>query len=194
MKNNNVENYQTRRSAILRLISVLFVFPEKETSGIVQNLVDQLNCFDDNLVELSLEIKRIFDTTELQDLQVEYSKLFIGPSKEIVYPYGSVYLEGKKMVSCESTYWLEKRYREWGVSIDVKEPADHIALVLEYMFILSEDDSEKSLIEQKLLYNDYISKWVPKFCDLIIKQKFSEFYVIVAKLVKVIITDHGCPK
>jgi len=188
---NNVENYQTRRSAILRLISVLFVFPEKETSGIVQNLVDQLNCFDDDLIDLSLEIKRVFDTTELQDLQVEYSKLFIGPSKEIVYPYGSVYLEGKKMVSCESTYWLEKRYREWGISIDVKEPADHIALVLEYMFILSEDDSEKSLIEQKLLYNDYIVKWIPSFCDLIVKKEYSNFYVSIAKVVKIIMNMHN---
>ncbi len=186
----NEENYQRSRSAILRLISVLFVFPEEETKGIIENLTDQLKDFeDDSLVELSSEIKKVFNSTALQTLQVEYTKLFIGPGKEVVYPYGSVYLEDKKMVSCESTYWLEKRYSKWGVSIEVKEPADHIALVLEFMFILSKDESDGSLLEQSILYNDYVLKWVPGFCDLVVKQNYSDFYVPIAKLVKIILTN-----
>jgi TorA maturation chaperone TorD len=124
---------------------------------------------------------------DIDCLKVDYSKLFVGPFKVLAPPYGSVYLDEGKAVYGKSTIDIANMYSEESLKVDLKEPADHIAIELEFMYylILKEleeiekekiDKSIEYLNKQKSIINNHLSIWVPKFTDEISNHANTEFY------------------
>ncbi|MFN2356106.1 MAG: molecular chaperone, partial [Desulfopila sp.] len=71
-----------------------------------------------------------------QDLLVEYARLFVGPFELLAPPYGSVYLETGRRLMGDSTIAVQHMYTNAGLTLDVQEAPDHIALELEFMHYL----------------------------------------------------------
>jgi TorA maturation chaperone TorD len=124
------------------------------------------------------------------DAQDEFARLFIGPGKPLVSPYQSVYEEGTPYG--KATLRMKEIYAEAEVSkgSGVKEPEDHIGMELAFMGLLCNrisslvDKSEilKNLHTQKKFLNEQMLKWVPKFCEDILKSERASFYRGVAML------------
>jgi TorA maturation chaperone TorD len=76
---------------------------------------------------------------DVESLKVEYARLFMGPFTLIAPPYGSVYLDAGRTVMGESTVRIAEYYRKHGFVLgeDIREPADHIAIELEFMSLLA---------------------------------------------------------
>ncbi|MHC5047351.1 MAG: TorD/DmsD family molecular chaperone [Planctomycetota bacterium] len=72
----------------------------------------------------------------LDELRKDHTQLFVGPFRVPAPPYGSVYLEDDGRVCGESTMDMIARYGEEGLRVTLKEPADHVAIELEYMYLL----------------------------------------------------------
>ena len=74
----------------------------------------------------------------LDSLQSEFARLFVGPYDLPAPPYGSVYLEGERRIMGESTVDASNRYRDSGLttSESFRDPPDHIAAELEFMYFL----------------------------------------------------------
>ena len=140
----------------------------------------------------------------LEDLAVEYARLFLGPDKHIS-PHESIHhqrddgdwgahwggstVDVKKFIE---TAGLEYKKQYSGMP-------DHISVELEFMKeaagreaqALEEKDWEGVLYCQKMekkFICDHLIKWIPKFCDKIISQAEISFYGDVADVTKKFIT------
>ena len=140
----------------------------------------------------------------LEDLAVEYTRLFLGPDKHIS-PHEAVH--------------HQRDDGDWGVhwggsTVDVKKfiettgleykqeysgMPDHISVELDFMKeaagreaqALEEKDWEGALYCQKMekkFICDHLIKWIPTFCDKIISQAEISFYGDLADVTKDFIT------
>ena len=136
----------------------------------------------------------------IEDLAVEYARLFLGPDKHIS-PHESVHhdrdggdwgaLWGKSTVEVKK--FIESTGLEY-IS-EYSGMPDHISVELEFMQQVTNreaqawesNDSEGALyclkMEKKFL-DDHIMKWIPLFCDKIIDAAELSFYSEIAKLTK----------
>jgi len=132
-------------------------------------------------------------------LSVEYTRLFRGVKR--FYgpppPYESVYVE-RGLVMGESSVKVSEEYAKAGVTIPNQhkgEPPDHIGFELDFMRHLCCKEAQawksnafchaiKSLEKQKKFIDEHLIKWVPNFCDEVLKEAKIEFYKGIAKITK----------
>ncbi len=110
------------RAAAYRLFSLCFHPPDERLPAALRETDGQWLC--------SVSIPA------LDELQRDYARLFIGPFELLAPPYGSIYLENEERVCGDSTADVIARYRQEGLRIALKEPADHLAIELEFMYLL----------------------------------------------------------
>jgi TorA maturation chaperone TorD len=125
----------------------------------------------------------------LEELAVEYARLFIGPNNPAAVPFASFYLSRSNLLITDETVEVRRRYLEAGVG--VKEhytiPEDHIAIELDFLYFLTEkilENLEKNeLNEASRLFeirnnfiNDHMKRWVPVFTEKIIDNTNENFY------------------
>ncbi|MBW1770891.1 MAG: molecular chaperone TorD family protein [Deltaproteobacteria bacterium] len=81
---------------------------------------------------------------EIDDLCVDFARLFVGPYALLAPPYGSVYLDGERKVMGDSTMDVCMRYAEVGLQLadHFKEVPDHIAAELEFIYFLILKEAE----------------------------------------------------
>ena len=133
--------------------------------------------------------------SDVQSLRVDYSKLFVGPYNLLAPPYGSVYLEHKKTVMGDSTMDVMKRLKTEGLSVQLKEAPDHIAIELEFMFFLISkeldefrasnfDGAEAFRKKQQVFLELHLGRWVSQFADKVEERAQTEFYKNLAEATK----------
>lgn len=129
---------------------------------------------------------------EQEQLAVEHAALFVGPFELIAAPYGSVYTEKSRRVMGQSTIETARYYQDVGLSVDVKEPPDHIVVELEFMYFLCSkeaataqnrlyDEAQRFRDLQIGFYHHAMKPWIGQFCDAIRKGTDNEFYVNLAE-------------
>lgn len=139
------------------------------------------------------EIKSKFTQNELL---IDYSKLFLGPFTVLAPPYSSIYFGRKQLMSDESM-WVVDFYRKANLEFDqnLKDLPDHVAVETEFMYYLifnevkefHENNIEKSKVfweYQSTFFNEHYNKWVPKFCEQILRQSKNEYYKTLAECFK----------
>jgi TorA maturation chaperone TorD len=136
----------------------------------------------------------------LEDLAVEYARLFLGPDKHIS-PHESVHhdrgdgdwgtLWGRSTVEVKKfieTAGLEYKSEFTGLP-------DHIGVELEFMQAVTKKEStawEENDMEglhsccqiEKKFFNEHLSKWIPVFCDKIVSMAELSFYREIAGITK----------
>jgi len=192
------------RSNIYGLLAV--VFRQEMTSDLLEQLKDPQ--FLGVLFHLGIELESDFfqkpDKELLDDLAVEYARLFLGPGKHIS-PHESVHHQKDDAQSGqlwgESTVEVKKFIESSGLTYksDYKGLPDHISVELEFMqqVILreekawKEEDKEVTLsclnIEKKFM-EEHIIHWIPVFCERVIQEAELPFYREMAALTKSFIT------
>jgi TorA maturation chaperone TorD len=138
------------------------------------------------------------DEDIIEDLAVEYTRLFMGPGKHIP-PYESIHHERNDgdwgRLWGASTVEVQKFIETAGLKYkdDFKELPDHICVELEFMqkVIQKErlawearvgDRALYCLKMEKMFIDDHLIKWVPWFCDKIISEAKLPFYREMAKI------------
>ena len=133
-----------------------------------------------------------FKSSGVEVLLLDYSRLFLGPFEILAKPYGSVYLDGEKIVMGDSTMQALELYREGGFDVaeDFLEMPDHIAVELEFLYLLSfrigkaSGDEEKArliVLKQKFL-KEHLGRWVGTLSEAIRKGAQTDFYKRLADL------------
>ena len=99
------------------------------------------------------------------------------------------------------TQEIVEKYREAGLKIseEFKDLPDHITAELEFMYYLcymeekmrrvDKEKAEKFREMQKKFLKEHIAKWVPKFCDDVIRESKLEFYKESARLLREFIEE-----
>ena len=161
-----------------------FYYPDENQVAQIQDL--SLNIDESN---------RILFEEGIPDLQIEYSRLFVGPFKVAAPPYGSVYLEDGNKIYGDSTMDVISVYEGESLQVDLKEPPDHIAIELEFISYLIYKQIESygegnlelasSYFNKQLHFlNRHLAKWVDSFCDKVESESKCNFYKKLAKAVK----------
>ncbi|MGR3295289.1 MAG: TorD/DmsD family molecular chaperone, partial [Candidatus Bathyanammoxibius sp.] len=174
------------RSDIYGLLAT--VYRQEITSDLLEQIRDP-----QFLEALSvLEVEGIDDLIQqpaaelLEDLAVEYTRLFLGPGKHIS-PHESVHHQREDgqwgMLWGVSTVEVKKFIEATGLSYtdDYKGMPDHISVEFEFMrqLILAEEqawmdeDADKAAacrqVEKKFI-EEHLIRWVPAFCEMVIQE------------------------
>lgn len=177
------------RCGFYKLLSDCYHIPD----GDLMNRLTELET-DDDMGDAVIKIR---PTDDVEVLKLDYSRLFVGPYQLLAPPYGSVYMDSGNAVMGKSTLDAENLYRDAGLDIsgNFKQPPDHIAVELEFMYYLIFKQLEavkKSdlytasgyMKVQKVFLQRHLGAWLPEFADRVEKEAETGFYRNLAKSTK----------
>ena len=142
---------------------------------------------------ISLVRNEIKGREEVDDLKVDYARLFVGPYSLSAPPYGSVYLDGSRQIMGNSTMDVQRKYKKAGFDLvdNFKDAPDHIAVELEFMDVLvfqeieALDGDRSDILElikrQHNFLQVHIGAWVKPFTDLVAENAYTDFYRNLAR-------------
>lgn len=188
------------RSNIYGLLAIIFF---KEPTGTILRQIRNPK-FLEVLSDLEIRLEDDFlsrpEEKLIEDLSIEYTRLFLGPGKHIS-PHESVHHErddsdwgrlwGKATVEVKK--FIEASGLEY--KSEYSGLPDHISVELEFMHEVikreaqawKDKDRDGALyclkIEKKFI-EEHLIKWIPFFCDKIITEGELSFYREMAKLTK----------
>ena len=205
MKTENIVIHELSRMAVFRLLSDCFFLPDPGLSEKLQNLEFNMTNVCETAVPFIQNMRKEFKAgANLEPLEVDFAKLFVGPYKLAAAPYGSVYLEGERKMMGNSTIDAKNRYQEAGLdtAINFKDAPDHIAVELEFMHFLifkemeAIDLGDDNIIITYLLYqqsflNDHLGAWVSEFTDKVTNNARTSFYQNLARATEAFVKDNA---
>ncbi len=188
------------RSHVYGLLAT--IFRAEPTAALLKELKDPRfsGVFSDLGLDLGDEFHQKPEAELVEELAVEYTRLFIGPGPH-VSPHESVHKEvdggGRGSLWGEDTVRVKKFIETAGLEYepDYTGIPDHVSVELEFLQKLadrestawSEGDTEGALYcrkIEKMFLEDHLSKWVPRFCDKVMAQAELPFFGKMAKLTK----------
>lgn len=179
----------TQTANAYKLISLIYGSPTDGLEEILTYLDQTLINLKPELISMVSEMKSLSDSkSKLEDLTVDYAKLFIGPFDLLAPPYGSIYLDGQRRVMGDSTMEVLHLYRQAGLNVsdEFKAPPDHIITELEFMYYLIskyiETGDEQWLQRKEEFFINYLSKWIEDFTNRIQENAQNPFYKNLAQL------------
>lgn len=187
------KNDSLTRGNCFKLLAACFYEPDKDLfieERLCQNLRDLLAGWASGAAKAASDMERALLNIDQEQLSVDHAELFVGPFELIAAPYGSVYLEKNRQIMGDTTISVLKCYEDAGLSVEEKEPPDHIAIELEFMAFLctreaearaggNSSEAEKFLAMQRDFYHSFLS-WTPNMCDAISTGSQNPFYQALA--------------
>ncbi len=169
-------------SRVYRFLAQCMEYPDSEWMhddffNVFYNFIGTLGATDEGV-----EIKRAIDGAKdaLEDLQVEYTRLFInGVPHVIAPPFGSVYIDQ----SLQGTFAGNTLafYREKGFDMEKHaDLPDHLVHELEFLALLAEEQDHAG--EEEFLQKLF-RPWFRKFHIRVIDGAHHPFYRVVVQLI-----------
>lgn len=133
----------------------------------------------------------------IEDLSIEYARLFIGPRNPPAVPYASFYLSESHSLMTDETIKVRKTYLDAGMA--VKElhsvPDDHIGIELEFVYSLTRkmldlleqgarEDAHHFFEIRSDFLNGHMASWVPCFLREVMESTSDDFYRGAALMLK----------
>lgn len=138
----------------------------------------------------------------IEELALEYARLFIGPKNPPAVPYASFYLSESHSLMTDETIDVRKRYLEAGIAVRelYSIPDDHISIELEFIYYLTQKiielfeqgqrEEASRLFEMRSDFlSEHMALWVPFFVDTVIEFTQEDFYKGAASVLRGIIED-----
>lgn len=180
-------SYEEYRRDVYKLLSDCYHLPDEQ-------LLENLNSLDINRGQILLNLaEHRPDTSDIDSLIVDYSRLFVGPYQILALPYGSMYMEDKSRIMGDSSIEVKKMYAEEGLDICLKEVPDHIALELEFMYYLVFRQTQAIRMaeygmaagyrnKQKVFLETHLGQWVFEFTRNMAEHAQTGFYKNLAEI------------
>ncbi len=204
METANLLNYESSRMKAFRFLSDCYFLPDSGLTEKMENLEINMAQVCESALEWVRDMRKEFEAgAELEQLKVDFSKLFVGPYELSAAPYGSVYLDDERKMMGDSTLDVKNRYRESGLdtATNFKDAPDHITAELEFMHYLifkeiqafANADTETAIgfiQRQKSFLEDHLMAWVPEFADRIIEYAENSFYPNLARATETFLKEN----
>ncbi len=180
MNNDSEINLQD----IYAFLSISMKYPEPSwfTEGYASNFLTILkeSGFEQD-AEALMQIAKP-DKKVVEDLQVEYTRLFINAVPRVpAPPFGSVYLEGGRSLFGKTTEKVRDFYRMNG--FDIADPSavpDEITLELEFLGHLA---GQGRYEEEGQFLSVFFRPWFVQFRDIVVAEAGHPFYVALVRLI-----------
>ncbi|MHC4320991.1 MAG: TorD/DmsD family molecular chaperone [Planctomycetota bacterium] len=155
-----------------------------------------LNVVSGSVLRFEEQITNDVSDKFLNDLVLEYTRLFIGPGKH-VSPYESVYRDNEDALWSETTVEVKNFIEASGLAYSCNWHGlpDHIGIELEFMHRLTcherkarAKEDQKAAIRclefEKRFIDEHLSQWIPLFCDKVKEESQTAFYGNIAELTR----------
>ena len=174
------------------------VYLQEPTKKFIKLLVESniLNLVSEPALQFEDQITNDVSNKFLNELVLEYTRLFIGPGKH-VSPYESVYRDNEDALWSETTVEVKNFIEASGLAYSCNWHGlpDHIGVELEFMHRLTCHEREarakgdqKAAIHclefEKRFIDEHLSQWVPAFCDKVKEESRVGFYGAMAEFTK----------
>jgi TorA maturation chaperone TorD len=179
------------RADLCRLLAACYYEPGRELAEekVFDAMANTADLIDPELAAAARRLGAAYAATELQDLLVDYTRLFLGPVQALAKPYGSVWLDTRQELMQDSTVALLELYAEAGFEMadDFRDLPDHIAAELEFLYLLlyreasarTQSDAaalaESAALRGRLL-GEHLGRWVSSFVAAIRDGAQTDFY------------------
>ena len=185
------------RENLCRLLAACYYQPGPEFAEekVFDSMLDAATRIDPELAAQAKRLGVAFAAEGHDSLLLDYTRLFLGPNHIIAKPYGSVWLEGGNTVMGESTVAVMELYHEGGfdMSEEFREVPDHIAVELEFLYLLIYRENEahrngqpevlqaKAALRKRLI-DEHLGRWVGPFTAAVRAGAQSGYYRQLAEL------------
>lgn len=136
----------------------------------------------------------------LEELAVEFARLFLGPQNPVAIPFASFYLSETRQLMTEVTIEVRRQYLEAGMVVKNLHqiPDDHLAIELEFMAYLAaaavtafEEGAQQKAgdiqAQMEAFWKNHLVPWAPQFADKVCQHAKEEFYKGAAMMLKGVI-------
>jgi putative dimethyl sulfoxide reductase chaperone len=113
--------------------------PEFAQERLFESMLAAAQRIDPELAEHARRLGQAFAAADLQELLVDYTRLFLGAPQALAKPYSSVWLSGQPELMQDSAMELLKLYEQGSFEIDpeFRDLPDHVAVELEFLYLLT---------------------------------------------------------
>lgn len=138
-------------------------------------------------------LNRLLDREDAQlELAADFCDLFLKSDRDSALPYASIYVGKSGLLNDQPAKEIEDLMRSYDIAVDksLNEPADHIAIELDFLgnlIILSnkldnEHELESALTEQAQFIRQHLLSWTPQFATKCRSLDKFGFYASVVQL------------
>lgn len=143
----------------------------------------------------ALELINNLDFASIEELLVEFTRLFIGSIEYVAPPYASYYLEGRLFGDSALKALEFYKKAELNLKDDFNELPDHIAVQFEFMsYLISQEvkylyeknypQASKFYQLQREFLETCVFTWINSFCNKIKEGTHSKFYYSLADVLQ----------
>jgi TorA maturation chaperone TorD len=191
------QNEGSARENLCRFLAACYYQPDPAFTEerMFDSMLDAAHRIHPDFATLARHLRAAFAAQGLDSLLVEYTRLFLGPTRALARPYGSTWLEGQGTVMGDSTSAVLQIYQAGGFEIaeDFRELPDHIAAELEYLYLLIFRENEahrdgkpaalsnNAALRKEFLQN-HLGRWVGPFTTAVSAGAQNAFYRELAGL------------
>ena len=163
--------------------------PEFAEEKVFDSMLAAANRIHPDLAAYARRLGGEFAAEGAQNLLLDYTRLFLGPTQAVALPYGSVWLEKDKTLMGDSTMAVQALYEEGGFEIneEFRELPDHVAAELEFLYLLIFRENEarregkpealeaKAALRKRFL-DEHLARWIGPFTSAVSNGAQSSFY------------------
>lgn len=203
MQIRNSLQSETARQETYKGFAECYYLPDHDLVKKIESMEHQLKMLASEALPYVVKMRDEVEEPDcLEMLQIEFSKLFIGPYSLLAPPYGSVYLEGERRVMGNSTMDVIARFEDVGLAISdsFKDVPDHIAAELEFMYFLvfkyieaikgeAYDVVDKNLNKQRIFLKEHLGIWISDFTQTVSSHAQTDFYRNLAIATRIFIGE-----
>jgi TorA maturation chaperone TorD len=177
------------RANVYRVLADCFLPPAQLDRTALSLLVNEIGSFSPALGAQAQALCETFppaDDPTWEALRVAHARLFVGPFDLLAPPYGSVYLDGERIVMGPSTLEVQQHYLAAGVDIqdEASGPPDHVVMELEFMYFLAYQcattQEGRYLDASKAFLQAHLARWFPAFAARVQEHAPHAFYRALA--------------
>lgn len=173
------------RANVYRVLADCFLPPEQLDRAALGLLDGELDRISPGLKSQAQALCRLFPSPgdpTWETLRVAHARLFVGPFDLLAPPYGSVYLDGERLLMGPSSLDVQRHYAAAGVDMPEAAggPPDHVAVELEFMYFLAYQSAAtheaRYLDASRTFLHEQLGRWFPAFSTRIQEYGSHEFY------------------
>lgn len=186
------------RKTAYKTFAKLFYYPDGELikllhQGVITNFISSLRLIS---ADTLYDWIQTYDSKDklLEVLQVEYTQLFITNFPAVPAPIYKSFYKERELIG-KSTEEIIDIYNahDFNVSENMTEPADHLAIELEFIYRLIEEGV--SIKEQMDFINKNILDWIEEFANNVNEHALLPFYgfliEVLTELLKLDVLQNG---
>jgi TorA maturation chaperone TorD len=185
------------REDLCRFLAACYYQPDPAFAEerVFESMLDAARRIDPTLAALAQRLGAAFTAEGHESLLVDYARLFLGPTRAVAKPYGSIWIDGQGTVMSDSTIRVLALYEAGGFEIasDFRELPDHIAAELEFLYLLiyRENEAQRNgrpaelgehAALRKRFLEEHLGRWAEPFTAAVLAGAQSTFYRELAEL------------